>query len=104
MLYVFSSGRFIFGAAKPTPVDLRNTKDPRLANLVVSAAGPASNFLLAGVGIVLLRIIRMALAGDDDPGSRRYRRHLRAGALAPIAYRALLSFVIVNVDARRSST
>src|SRR5262249_7446216 len=34
MLYLFSG--LIFGAAKPTPVDLRNTRDPRLANLVVS--------------------------------------------------------------------
>ena len=46
LLYFFSG--LIFGAAKPTPVDLRNTRNPRLANLVVSAAGPLSNFLLGG--------------------------------------------------------
>src|SRR5436309_6503829 len=59
--YVFAG--MIFGAAKPTPVDLRNTRNPRLASLVVSAAGPLSNFLLAAVGILLLRFIR---AGSPD--------------------------------------
>jgi Zn-dependent protease len=93
MLYVLSNGRFIFGAAKPTPVDLRNTKDPRMANLVVSAAGPASNFFLAGVGIVVLRIIRVA--SPQTILDLAYQRS-SAGALAPIAF-VLLSFVIVNV-------
>ena len=93
MLYFLSNGKFIFGAAKPTPVDLRNTKDPRLANLVVSAAGPASNFLLAGVGIVVLRIIRLASpeALIDVAQNRN-----AAGALAPIVF-VLISFVIINV-------
>ena len=50
LLLYFLSG-FIFGSAKPTPVDLRNTRDPRMANLVVSAAGPFSNFLLAFLGV-----------------------------------------------------
>ena len=51
LLYVFSG--LIFGAAKPTPVDLRRTKNPRMANLAVSAAGPVSNLLLATIGIVI---------------------------------------------------
>jgi Zn-dependent protease len=74
-------------------VDLRNTKDPRLANLVVSAAGPASNFFLAGVGIVILRIIRVA--SPQTILDLAYQRS-SAGAMAPIAF-VLLSFVIVNV-------
>ena len=93
MLYFLSNGRFIFGAAKPTPVDLRNTKDPRLANLVVSAAGPVSNFFLAAVGIVVLRIIRVASPQSIMDLSEN---RAAAGALAPIVY-VLLSFVIVNV-------
>jgi Zn-dependent protease len=98
MLYFFSGGRFIFAAAKPTPVDLRNTKDPRRANLLVSAAGPLSNFLLAAVGILLLRLIRatspqsMLDLADALQGNR-----FASGALAPIAY-LLFRFVIVNVS------
>ena len=55
VLYIFSG--MIFGAAKPTPVNLARTRNPRLANLVVSAAGPVSNLLLAGVGIAILIVI-----------------------------------------------
>src|SRR5258706_6979268 len=37
----------IFGWAKPVPVSLRGVPNPRRANLLVSAAGPLSNLLLA---------------------------------------------------------
>lgn len=94
ILYVVSG--FIFGAAKPTPVDLRNTKDPRLANLVVSAAGPLSNFLLAAVGILVLRIIRMGNpTAMIDLLQALQGERFAAGALAPITY-LLFYFVMVN--------
>jgi Zn-dependent protease len=97
LLYVLSSGRFIFGAAKPTPVDLRNTSNPRLANLVVSAAGPASNFLLAGVGVALLIGIRLGAPGSiGDLYDALQGQRFAPGALAPITY-VLFRFVLVNV-------
>src|SRR5436190_8955201 len=87
MMYILSAGRLIFGAAKPTPVDLRNTRNPRLASLVVSAAGPLSNFLLAAVGILLLRFIR---AGSPDAMGNLVEalqgRQFASGALAPITF------------------
>lgn len=95
LLYVFSG--LIFGAAKPTPVDLRNTKDPRLANLVVSAAGPLSNFLLAAAGLLGFALIRRLAPGamgqllEALQGNR-----FASGALAPITY-ILFFFVLVNV-------
>ena len=94
ILYVVSG--FIFGAAKPTPVDLRNTKDPRLANLVVSAAGPLSNFLLAAFGILFLRIIRMGNpAAMIDLLQALRGESFAEGALAPVTY-LLFYFVLVN--------
>ena len=94
ILYIVSG--FIFGAAKPTPVDLRNTKNPRLANLVVSAAGPFSNFLLAGVGVLLLRMIRAgAPVAMGDLLQALQSERFAAGALAPITY-LLFWFVMVN--------
>jgi Zn-dependent protease len=97
MMYVLSSGRFIFGAAKPTPVNLRNTRNPRLANLVVSAAGPVSNFLLAASAVAALLMIRSAAPGalgsllEALQGDR-----FAPGALAPISY-VLFHFAMVNV-------
>jgi Zn-dependent protease len=38
---------FIFGWAKPVPVDLRNLSDPRRDWAIISLAGPASNFVMA---------------------------------------------------------
>jgi Zn-dependent protease len=63
-LLYFTSG-LLFGYAKPTPVDLRNTRNPRLANLAVSGAGPASNFVLAALGVGLLWALGRAAEGLD---------------------------------------
>jgi Zn-dependent protease len=97
LMYILSAGRMIFGAAKPTPVNLRNTANPRLANLAVSAAGPASNFLLALLSLAILlaikqsapkAIVDLALAIQGD--------RFAAGALAPVTY-VLFQFTVVNV-------
>jgi Zn-dependent protease len=96
VLYIFSG--FIFGAAKPTPVDLRNVRNPRLTNLVVSAAGPLSNFLLAGAGILLLRLIRVVSPRSIDNLVQALQgKHFAPGALAPVTY-LLFYFSLVNVS------
>jgi Zn-dependent protease len=97
MMYLLSAGRMIFAAAKPTPVDLRNTRNPRLANLVVSAAGPLSNLLLAVVAFALVVAIRSA----DPPSLMDLYRATRnegfgGGALAPVFY-LLYRFLMINV-------
>ena len=87
---------FIFGAAKPTPVDLRNTRNPRLANLIVSGAGPVSNFLLCGVAILLLRVIGALVPGSlQDLAVALTQQVFASGALAPITY-LLFIFAMVN--------
>ena len=96
MLYIFSG--MIFGAAKPTPVDLRRTKNPRRANLAVSAAGPVSNLILATIGIIVLRILRAVDPSVmSDLAQALQGRTFAGGALAPIAY-VLFFFVLVNVS------
>jgi len=40
-------GGFVFGWAKPVPVDARNFKNPLKDMAIVAAAGPASNLLMA---------------------------------------------------------
>ncbi len=46
-LLLLSSTGFIFGWAKPVPVDPRNFKNPRQDMAVVALAGPVSNLLMA---------------------------------------------------------
>ncbi|HJU89789.1 MAG TPA: site-2 protease family protein [Gemmatimonadaceae bacterium] len=47
MLYFGSGGRFVFGAAKPVPVDPRNYRQYRRGDIIVSLAGIATNLALA---------------------------------------------------------
>ncbi len=45
---------FMFGWAKPVPVNLRALRNPRQGMMLVAAAGPAMNFALAWLSAVLL--------------------------------------------------
>ncbi|MBK8598653.1 MAG: site-2 protease family protein [Holophagales bacterium] len=51
------SGAPVFGWAKPVPVSLRGVRNPRRANLLVSAAGPVSNFIVAFLGAVTFFVL-----------------------------------------------
>jgi len=53
-LLAFGRVGFMFGWAKPVPVSAWKFRDPRRGMMVVAAAGPAMNFLLAWIGAVLL--------------------------------------------------
>ena len=55
------TGAPVFGWARPVPVDLRRTREPRLANLLVSAAGPLSNVVLAVLFTALVFAVRPRL-------------------------------------------
>lgn len=46
-----------FGWAHPVPVDSRNLRKPKRDMVLISLAGPASNILLAFLGVLLLRIL-----------------------------------------------
>lgn len=49
-----------FGWAKPVPVRRSNFRRPRLMSILVTAAGPASNFLLAFLGVLVIYILQAA--------------------------------------------
>lgn len=46
LTFYFSSGSFIFGGAKPVPVDPRNYRNYRRGDIIVSLAGITANMLL----------------------------------------------------------
>ena len=60
LLLITFSG-FIFGWAKPVPVDARNFKNPKKAMMMVALAGPVSNLLMA-IGWALLARLGVAIA------------------------------------------
>ena len=53
----------VFGWAKPVPVNMWRLRNPRLGMMLVAAAGPATNLVLAGIGAVLLGLLSRALGG-----------------------------------------
>jgi Zn-dependent protease len=90
-------GSFLFGWAKPVPVDPRNMRQPRRDMALVAAAGPGMNFLLAVVSAVLLSLF---LLMDHSLSAENSRDEPGAGAAAlvlmPLAAMAFYS-VLVNV-------
>ncbi|MFD2672419.1 site-2 protease family protein [Marinicrinis sediminis] len=50
-LLIFLAG---FGWAKPVPVNRSNFRNPRMMSVIVSAAGPLSNLIIAFVGLILM--------------------------------------------------
>ena len=57
----------VFGWAKPVPVIAERLRYPRRDMMLVAAAGPATNLLLALVGAVLLGLLVRVYAGVASP-------------------------------------
>jgi Zn-dependent protease len=55
-LFFLLVGNFIFGWAKPVPVNWRNLKHPRRDAALVAIAGPLSNFLMALLWLFVLNL------------------------------------------------
>ncbi|NBW75503.1 MAG: site-2 protease family protein [Sphingomonadaceae bacterium] len=51
------TGLPVFGWAKPVPVVKERLRNPRRDMMIVAAAGPGSNFILAAIGAVLLGVL-----------------------------------------------
>lgn len=49
-------GGFLFGWAKPVPVDMQRLNDPKRDMALVAAAGPASNFVMAVMWAFAMKI------------------------------------------------
>lgn len=60
------TGSPVFGWAKPVPISLARTRHPRSANLLISAAGPLSNVLLATLFAALFLVARPFFASLSD--------------------------------------
>ena len=48
---------FVFGWAKPVPIDPRRFANPRRDSLLVAIAGPATNLLIAGASVAVLAML-----------------------------------------------
>src|ERR1700722_2253278 len=58
-------GGMLFGWAKPTPVTARNFKNYKRDDILVALPRPASNLISATVALILLVVLKHAIAGGD---------------------------------------
>jgi Zn-dependent protease len=65
-----------FGWGRPVPVNLYNYRNPKRDYLLSSLAGPASNLLLAGLGLALMQLTRHTYALGEAAGLWMMRAHL----------------------------
>ncbi len=56
VILLLSGNKFLFGWAKPVPVNYSALRKPRQHMAWVAAAGPAANLLMAAIWVVLLKI------------------------------------------------
>ena len=66
MILLFSPSFFIFGWAKPVPVNPNNYENRKRDDILISMAGPAMNVILA---ILLMAVYRLALELPIDIGA-----------------------------------
>ena len=76
LLYFATSGAFLFGYAKPVPVNFGRLRDPKRHMVWVALAGPAANLAQAILWTIALYLL-FALGVDE----RFFRDMCRAGVL-----------------------
>jgi Zn-dependent protease len=62
MLIILTNGQFVFGYAKPVPINPRNFKNPKKDMAISAAAGPITNIVLAILSIIILKFIIFPLS------------------------------------------
>lgn len=75
-----------FGWAKPVPVDFRRLRNPRRDMMLVAAAGPAMNLVMAALAAVLLGLLARPFGGLQLPSD--------VGAFVA---QNLVNFLMINV-------
>jgi len=89
LLVVATNGQFVFGYAKPVPINPMNFKNPRQGMAISAAAGPATNMILAFFSVLILKFVITPLAAVL-PGS------VTATVLSPLAM-IFTASVVMNV-------
>lgn len=96
LLLFATSGAFLFGYAKPVPVNFGRLRHPKRDMVWVALAGPASNVVQA-MGWVVLGYV-LAATGTDE---RFFTEMVRAGVLVNLVLFALNMFPLPPLDGGR---
>jgi Zn-dependent protease len=67
-LFVLTQGKFIFGYAKPVPINPMNFKNPKKDMAISAAAGPVMNLIIATLSLIIYSLIAGETAPSADGG------------------------------------
>ena len=96
LLYFSTSGAFLFGYAKPVPVNFSHLRRPKRDMIWVALAGPASNFVQA-IAWALLLVVLVATNVEE----RFFMEMARAGVLVTLGMGAFNLFPLPPLDGGR---
>jgi Zn-dependent protease len=96
LLYVATAGTFLFGYAKPVPVNFGNLRKPKQHMIWVALAGPGANFLQA-----LLWGVLLYLANGAGVTERFVLEMCRAGMLVNVVMFVFNLFPLPPLDGGR---
>ncbi|ADJ64759.1 MULTISPECIES: site-2 protease family protein [Herbaspirillum] len=99
LLYFATSGAFLFGYAKPVPINFGHLRKPKRDMAWVSLAGPAANFFMALLWT--LTIYALALGGVQE---EFFMLMAKAGVLTNLVMFAFNLFPIPPLDGGRILT
>jgi len=96
LLYFATSGAFLFGYAKPVPVNASRMRNPRRDMIWVALAGPASNFVQAVLWAVVFTLLTTGGVSE-----RFFLEMARAGVLVNLVMWAFNLFPLPPLDGGR---
>ena len=91
LLLIITRAPFLFGYAKPVPVNFHNLNNPKRDMVWVALAGPMTNIVLAFGSVMVLKFLLSLDFSSDDPSSS-----FLLAVLTPLALMAKNS-VLINV-------
>jgi Zn-dependent protease len=96
VLYFATSGTFLFGYAKPVPVNFGNLRNPKRDMVWVALAGPGANLVMAFLWAVLMLLL--VGSGTTEPF---FLKMCRAGMLVNVVMFAFNLFPLPPLDGGR---
>ncbi len=99
ILYIATSGTFLFGYAKPVPIDFGNLRKPKRDMAWVALAGPGANFVMALLWMIFAIMLRLL-----DVDETFFLRMAQAGVLTNLVMFAFNLFPIPPLDGGRVLT
>lgn len=96
ILYVATAGHFLFGYAKPVPVDFARLRNPKRDMIWVALAGPMANLLQAVVWAVVIYVLTA-----NNTEERFFFEMAQAGLLTNLVMFAFNLFPVPPMDGGR---